>query len=236
MSEYKNIPAELDFYQLALDNALDNSVIQTHLDDVGYVADRLKAGRAKLLAVQDLYHGQRGEYGQRRDATDGKSTAVDAANQAYLPQLKLARIVIKNPGDRGLLKLDGDRKEKWSDWRDQVESFYTNILKRPDLQTRLLDVNLTVAKLTAAHNLVEAAFAARDTQSTEYAEAQNATEARDAALDDLRDWMSDYLAAARVALEDQPQLLEALGILVRSNGASHASPTPSVPDLPNPNS
>ena len=53
-------------------------------------------------------------------------------------------------------------------------------------------------------------------QEKEKGEAQAATKARDAAIDELQDWLSDYLAIAKVALEDNPQLLEGLGVLVRS--------------------
>jgi hypothetical protein len=42
------------------------------------------------------------------------------------------------------------------------------------------------------------------------AEAQRATQARDAAIEALDDWLADFRAVARLALEDDPQLLEAL--------------------------
>jgi hypothetical protein len=54
------------------------------------------------------------------------------------------------------------------------------------------------------------------TQEKEKGEAQAATQTRDQALDALQEWLSDYLAIAKVALEDNPQLLEALGVLQRA--------------------
>ncbi|NEP46299.1 MAG: hypothetical protein F6K35_46720, partial [Okeania sp. SIO2H7] len=53
-------------------------------------------------------------------------------------------------------------------------------------------------------------------QEKEKGEAQQATKTRDEALDALDDWLGDFLAIAEVALADKPQLLEALGVLVRS--------------------
>ena len=53
-------------------------------------------------------------------------------------------------------------------------------------------------------------------QEKEKGEAQAATQKRDAALDAMQDWLSDYLAIAKVALEEEPQLLEGLGMLQRS--------------------
>ncbi|MEL6903694.1 MAG: hypothetical protein AAFP07_22395, partial [Cyanobacteria bacterium J06606_4] len=54
------------------------------------------------------------------------------------------------------------------------------------------------------------------TQEKEKGDVQAATQKRDAALDELKDWLSDFLAIAKIALEDDPQKLESLGVLVRS--------------------
>jgi hypothetical protein len=44
-------------------------------------------------------------------------------------------------------------------------------------------------------------------------EAQDATLRRDRAADALQEWYSDFIAIARIALEDNPQYLEMLGIV-----------------------
>ena len=50
----------------------------------------------------------------------------------------------------------------------------------------------------------------------EVGESQEATKTKDKALAELEEWMSDFYAVAKIAMEDQPQLLETLGLLVRS--------------------
>ena len=50
----------------------------------------------------------------------------------------------------------------------------------------------------------------------EMAEDQEATRIRDEAVDAMDEWYSTYKQAMRIACEDAPQLLEKLGITVRS--------------------
>ncbi|RRD60443.1 hypothetical protein [Tannerella forsythia] len=50
----------------------------------------------------------------------------------------------------------------------------------------------------------------------EKGESQDATKQKDAAFRAIETWLSDFFAVARIALEDNPQLLEALTKIVRS--------------------
>ncbi len=49
-------------------------------------------------------------------------------------------------------------------------------------------------------------------QEKEKSEAQKATKARDAALDALEEWYTEFRELAQIALEDDSQQLEALGM------------------------
>jgi hypothetical protein len=58
--------------------------------------------------------------------------------------------------------------------------------------------------------------AANAAQDRERGEAQEATQVRDAKMDELDQWTADYKAIAQVALSDSPQQLEQLGWIVPS--------------------
>ncbi len=48
------------------------------------------------------------------------------------------------------------------------------------------------------------------------ADAQNSTEIKDSAIAKMNTWMYEFYTVSRMALKDQPQLLEALGKVVKS--------------------
>lgn len=48
------------------------------------------------------------------------------------------------------------------------------------------------------------------------AESHDGTVTKDSALIDMKEWLDEFYATARIALYDHPQLLEALGLSVRS--------------------
>ncbi|AKP50231.1 hypothetical protein [Cyclobacterium amurskyense] len=57
--------------------------------------------------------------------------------------------------------------------------------------------------------------AARSEYLQEKGESQDATKEKDATFAKMDDWMSEFYAVVRIGLEDNPQLLEALGKVVR---------------------
>jgi hypothetical protein len=200
--------------QTAIDNALSDPSVQGYLAQFGYDAARLQAGRALLARVQELHLKQKAEYGDQYAATDALNAAWKEADAAYMRLLKVARIALK--GERGAverLALDGDRKHSFSGWLAQARQFYGGALGSAEIQTKLAQFGVTQAAMEQAQALVNAAEAASLAQAKERGEAQDATQARDAALDALDDWTGDFVAIARVALEAQPQYLEKLGVV-----------------------
>lgn len=214
---YQSIPERLTEAETALDNALSDQTLLDALAEFGYDEATLQEGQALLEAAQDAQQRMTAEYSEQYEATDALVDAHEAANETYLRHVKIARVALKD--DRGAaeaLKLRGRRKQTISGWLDQARTFYDNALADADVQSALAEFNVTSEDLTAAQSQVEAVADANSTQEQEKGDAQESTQVRDAAVDALDDWMSDFRAIARLALEDQPQQLEKLGMTVPS--------------------
>lgn len=210
----------------AINNSLASPVIMQSVGEYGYDEARFKVGSGLLTTAHASAGEQTGEFGDQLNATDAKDVAREAANDAYLPLFKVAKVAVKRAGDRSKLMLDGDRERAYNDWLAQVSTFYEQALLNPHILTELAEFNVTPEKLRAAQALLEPVKAARATQTTQIGVKQDATTAKNKALDDLETWLSTYLAIAEVALADHPQLLESLGKVVKSRRSSPPTAEP----------
>ncbi len=210
----QTIEAKLLFAQNAIQNAQNIEAVSSLLADYGYDQAALQAGMDLYTTADDLHQRQKQEYGEQFAATDALNLARVTANKAYIRHVKLARVALK--GDRGAeesLQLSGNRKQSLSGWLQQAKTFYTNALGSAAIQAKLSTLTMTPEALTAAQALVLNVESKLSAQLKEKGEAQSATEARDKAFDELQYWMSSFVEVARIALEDEPQLLEVLGIV-----------------------
>ena len=103
----------------------------------------------------------------------------------YTQYLKIGRIAFRNNcnAEESLI-LRGRRKQTFSGWISQSRAFYENALVKPEFIEAFNEFNITPEKMEAGQVLV------------------NTTVKRDFAFDALKDWMSDFVDIARIALED----------------------------------
>lgn len=216
-TDNKSMDEELMDAKIAITNSLDDPEISDNVSAFGYTPEKLNAGKALYDDTEAKHFKQKAEYGDQYEATDEFKAARAAANKPYMVFVKVGRVAFKN--DRAMfqtLGLDGKRKISTSGWLSQVKQFYINALGDPDCLAKLAEFGQTQEKLEAGHALFETAELANAKQEKEKGESQQATIDRDEAFELMSDWVADYKAIARIALEDKPQLLEKLGIQVAS--------------------
>ena len=213
----RSIDTLLSDAQLAIDNALNNPTILRYLADFGYTSAKVQQGKKLYNIAAAAQLVQQTEAGGQVSATTIMNEAWEDAKKTYSRMVKVARVAFKrNSGVAVQLDLNGTRKKSLSGWMAQANQFYKNALGDKAILAGLKEFGITEQKLKAG--LAELAVVEQTNlvQEKEKGEAQAATQTRDAALDELQDWLSDYLAIAKVALEEDPQLLEGLGVLQRA--------------------
>src|SRR5690554_4535759 len=207
----------LELYRVSLTNAASQPAIAQVLDEFGYGPEKLAEGRAKLDNAFAAYHGKGVEDNETSAARHAFDTKKDQLAGLYALDRRKAKAVFrKKPLLSDRLKVDGSMPRTYMKWLETVRTFYAVCLADPELQKRLLPTKITPEYLGTTYALVAKLEAARADYIREKGESQNATKLKDAAFGVIDDWMRDFYAIARIALEDSSQLLESLGKLVRS--------------------
>ncbi len=209
----KMITDKLSKYQLSLANAKDEPILAA-TTVFNYDAVKVDEGLAILTTAQQLNQKQGKEYGEQYSATQAMEETRNAFNkEVYKPHLRLARKLFpSDSGIRSALFLDGTRKKAFSTWENEASQFYVHSLANPTVIEGFSTVNIDAPKLQAGLDQLNGIIRLHADQMKESGEAQHATEERDKALDEIEAWMSLYYTVAEIALADQPQYLEKLGI------------------------
>ncbi len=190
--------------------------VQAALAPYGLDAERL----ADLLALVDTAEARAGaqatEIGEQYTATARVGEARGALDALLGRHRQLARLAHRRgtPAYRALA-LDGRVADAHDALAAQADTFYRVLATTPDLAAPLAPLRVDAAAIAEGQGAVERLRTALAEQARETGEAQQATAARETAVGALRGAFSDFVAVAKIALADTPQMRERLGLLER---------------------
>jgi hypothetical protein len=210
----KKIAAKLHEIGNVISGALKSIEILKKLAAFGYTTERINEGKALLEKVNQLMIAQVKKYGKQYAATDAQEKFLESAYASYMVTVKTARIAFKKHLDiLAGLGITGKRSRSLSGWLRRAKILYTNLFEMPDALDMMINFGYTAERLQKELQDIEEVEKLHIEQLSGKSEAQQATQQRDEAFDELCDWYSDFRGVARIALYDDPQLLEALGIV-----------------------
>ena len=209
--------AMLERYRIALENVESQSEIATIMAEFGYDSALIEEGKQLFTQTRQAYDLNVKEDDETSFAYSNFSGKRDLLTDTYSLHRKKAKVIFRK--DLEIMKrlvLDGTMPTTYVKWLETVKKFYTEVLSDTALQTKLIRLRITAEDLTAANTLISELEAARSEYLKEKGESQDTTKQKDAAFTNFEDWMSEFYGVARIALEDNIQLLEALGVIVRN--------------------
>jgi len=207
----------LEQYRVSLDNAENQSEIATIMTEFGYDSETIGQGKALLAETRQAYAANKTEDDETSAAYNSFSNLKDQLAETYSLHRKKAKVVFRNDSlTMDKLAVSGSVPKAYVKWLETAKKFYSVASTDTDLQSKLARLKITTDDLTAASTLISNLEAARADYLREKGESQDSTKIKDAAFVKIDDWMSEFYAVAKIALEDNPQLLESLGKLVRS--------------------
>ena len=197
---------------VAISNATHDPLLQAALARYGYDATRLREGSAHHATVNRLTQ-------QRERATQtARETALlyqqskEQLIELFQTHRELARLAYRREAQyTDHLRLTGPREKGLSDMLAQAETFYTHV------PVPLMEkYHVPHKELKEAAKLVTKVRELQAMQRHTQSQVQSLTRSRRQALKQLQTWMRRFMTVARVALEEQPQQLEALSQTVPS--------------------
>jgi hypothetical protein len=204
----------LNAANLSVSNSLAEDGISSLVAGYGYPSARLAEGGDVYEAALAAVNKQTAADGAQQSATLERREAEAAARDAYKSLAKVARAVFsKDKARLAALGLSGLEPKASAEFIAAASALFENAAAAPDLP----DYGYDIARLEADRARLAAFILADQKQQAAMGAAQQATQERDAALARMDAWHAQYIKIARVALRNQPQLLEKLGVPARTS-------------------
>jgi hypothetical protein len=210
----KKIAKKLHDIGNTIKGAINNSEILEKLKSFGYSEERIREGEQLWNKANQLMIVQVNEYGNQYAASSEQEKFLEETHEEYMIIVKVSRVALKNHPDMlARLGITGRRPRSLSGWLRSGRILYTNILETSEAFNAVASFGITTQRLQKGLQNIEKIEDLHVKQLSGKSIAQQATQARDKAFDELCEWYSDFRAIARIALYDNPQLLEAMGIV-----------------------
>ena len=207
----------LERSRIALTNAQTHPEIQPALEAYGMDAAKIAEGLGVYNNAKEVWERNKTEDAESKIASNSYKASYNQLQALFKRHRDQVLIFFKkNPDVLSSLGVKGRFPAKYNEFFDKVKMFYGTIQKNATIQAEMDKIKITSDVVTDCLSKLDTLLAERANYDKELGESQDVTKSKNAALLALKEWMDDFDAIAKVALYDQPQLLEVLGIFVRS--------------------
>ena len=201
----------LEAAQLALTNTQKHPEIQKRMAAYGFTPAQLRVGKKLLTTVEEKQLAQ----GRAQDERWALSQQVNAGLVSVRDQLKQHAVIAqvafrRDPVLLYSLKISQIAALRW-DMVRQAVYFYQQLENK---KVDMVAYGVSQKELEQAQTAAVALLRMKEERTSAKAMAQISTRQKHEAQRALRQWLSEFRSIARLALKDQPQMLEVFGITV----------------------
>lgn len=207
----------LEQYRVALDNAQNQPEIAALMDELGFNAKVIDEGKKLWDKTRQAYDFNKIENTESTAAYASFDSKREILEDIYLLDRKKGKVVFRN-NEVALtqLGLKGRLPKAYVKWIESLKIFYHGIEQSKAIQEKVARLKITPESVQAALLAITELNNERSLYLREVGESQEATNTKDEAFVQMDDWMSEFYAVAKIALDDKPQLLESLAKIVRN--------------------
>ncbi|MCW0485975.1 hypothetical protein [Riemerella anatipestifer] len=207
----------LENYRLLFANLDEVQDLKTELEAYGYNDTKIQQGKALFSKTQQLYDQNKQETAEEKEAYAHFANAYNELKKNYNKHRKIAKVALmKKPELWKTLAIDGSASAAYLKNMEEIKTFYTQAQSHSEAKPLLEQFKLTKTLVDEQKAALQQVEHLRANYEKEKGESQDATKQKNKAFTELSDWVQDFYAVARIALEDRLQLLESIGKFVRS--------------------
>lgn len=191
--------------------------IRSRIETIGYSLERMAEGEELLRKLNELelLHGNISS--SKLTARSHRDSAIKQAHEVSGITRKILKVTLNSEsGIHQQLGIDQPREKQTRvhKWIAQHELFYGNMNNR--VISILNEFGYSDEKITGEREMIRKIAELHKEKAALSAKAKKVVVQKTALRKDLQEWISRYLQLAQIACMDKPQILESLGILVRS--------------------
>jgi hypothetical protein len=210
-------------------NAADPT-ISSALLPYGYNSKRIQSGIELYNENALSFQIQKKEYTEQYDATNAFVSAFETNRKAFSNYCKIARIAFRNKIEGMSLIPVNTKIVVYSEWKIPASAFFNGILSSEILCEEMAKFGVSSEMLNNEINNLSSLELLSQKRFIEEGEAQTATENRNRKFNQLRQYCSDLRTIAKIALDDNPQQLEKMGISINKSIHKKAASKQTVPE------
>jgi hypothetical protein len=200
-----------------LENVSNDPYIKEQIKLRGYDDKRLEEGFAMQKKAEESRQNQLRMKDKSKSLNKQLNEKLSTKIKDFTSDIRLLRSAFyRDIGMKEKLHLYGKKKRNISGYLEQARTFYNTILHEQAILEQLVTLNIT--QETIQEKLKEIDDVEKDFMAFKEVnkDTQEATDESNKDFEKLRDWIRLFQNACRIVLKERPQLLEKVGILVRS--------------------
>ncbi len=216
-TKYKSDLEKIAQSRTAIENSSLNTEISQLLLEVGYGTEKLQEGKELLAKATKAYDFNTEKNKETSMAYNGFCEKKKELQDLYRKHRRRAKVLFEENKPLIIrLQLQKAIPTLYLEWMDSVKIFYTVLLDNEEMQIPFTVVKISQKELQTTYALIAEVEKQKELHRNVKAESQEATKLKNKAIKELELWIRKFYSYAKIALEDQPQLLESLGKMVRS--------------------
>jgi hypothetical protein len=198
----------LENYKASFNMVESRETIQDQLSNYGYTAEHIAEGQVLLNEAVKLMRAKEDKYFKCFEAHLAFKSLYDELCESYNHHRGIAKIVFRRDDiSQQKLALKGSKPQTYEKSMEGIITFYAVATSESDIQSELARLRLTPEKLESTKDLISSVEVAKKHYISEKSNAQKATKIKNIALSELAEWMKDFYAVAKMAVEEYSMLL-----------------------------